>query len=511
MLQVADIQIIKRLFYGKRWSRRRIARELGMSRRTVNRVLAGKSTGGYQKRKARGRPVTSQIEPVIRGLLEKERSAETPRKQRLTAVRIEKILRKEHGFSGGEASVRRAVARVRVSLCDVPSTAMVPLVYEPGIDGQVDFLEADVDYPDGRRRLHFLLVRPCYSTRPFVYHAPAENQVAFLEGMEEAFQAFGGVLHRLWFDNLTPAVKRVLDGWMREPTGRFAAFQAHYGFEAAFCSVGKGNEKGGVENGVGYLRRHALSPIPNVSGDEDLAEILAAWMAEEMGRQPAGRSATIGQMWSEETPSLMPLPATPFAGWPTDTRKVSAFSLISYERNLYSVPVELVGQRLMVKLRARTVEIFSQDRMVAEHRRFYGRGHASFNLQHYLPLLERKVRAFDRAAPVVAARRSWPPGYERLLRVLRTCEGEADGTRSFIEVLRLHASHQDTDLHAAVEQTLEHQVPSVALVRSYLDAIERINSPRASLDSASLSVPLLEVVAPDPSVYDQLRIVEGGQ
>jgi transposase len=482
-----------------------------MSRQTVGRVLAGESTGSYRQQQRRGRPVTGPFEAIVEDLLKAEQARQTPRKQRLTAKRIEEILRRDHGFTGGEASARRVVARVRAAMGDLLSKAMVPLVYEPGIDGQVDFLEADVDYPGGRRRCHFLLVRACYSARPFVYHAPAQNQEAVLEGLEQAFQHFGGVFHKLWFDNLTPVVRKVLEGRARKVQPRFAAFQAHYGFESEFCAPGKGNEKGGVENGVGYFRRHVLSPVPKVSGDASLAEQLAAWMIAEEQRQPAGRPMTISKLWVEEAAVLMPLPATSFTAWPTSTRKVSAYSLVQHGRNFYSVPASYVGQRLTLKQRARTVEIYADDRQVAEHQRHYGRDEVAFELEHYLPLLERKTRAFDRAAPIVAVRKSWPASYEQLLRLLRLREGDADGTRAFIQILKLHSEHRLVDIHAAVERTLTHAAPSLTLVRAHLDGIEREHRPRVPHLADTLSLPLVVVAAPDLSVYAQLSEVEVGQ
>jgi transposase len=505
---MADIQVIKHLHFSKRWSKRRIARELGISRRTVSRALTSESTGRYQMKAPRARPVTGAIEPVIRQLLKEEQARDTPRKQRLTAARIEKILRGENDFTGGEASVRRAVARVHASMGDVLTKAMVPLVYAPGVDGQVDFLEGDVDYPDGRRRCYFLLVRACYSTKPYAYHTPTENQEALLEGLEGSFQHFGGVFHHLWLDNLTAAVRKVLRSRAREVQTRFASFQAHYGFEAEFCGVGKANEKGGVENGVGYFRRSALSPVPEVTGDDDLAAHLSAWMAEEDARTPARRQAAIGQLWAEETAELMPLPATPFADWPAATPKVSAYSLVQDGCNFYSVPVSYVGQRVILKRHARTVELFGDDGPIAVHQRRYGRGEVSFELAHYLPLLERKARAFDRAAPVVAARANWPESYPLLLRVLRSREGEAAGTRAFIGVLELHADHNEADVHTAVRRALTHVTPSLTVVRAYLDNLERANSPREVLTPGSASAPPVTVAPPDVTAYDQLRSQE---
>lgn len=503
---MGDVQSIKHLHHSKGWSKKRIARELGLSVKTVRRVLAGESAGAYHLSQPRARPVTNRIEPVIQTLLEAEVERQTPRKQRLSAAQIEAILRRKHGYVGSAASVRRAVARVRRALADPLAGAMVPLVYTPGVDGQVDFLEGVADYPDGRRRVFFLLVRACYSTKPFVYHAPAESQEALFEGLIQAFAYFGGVFHHLWFDNLTPAVKRVLTGRSRELQERFGAFAAHYGFLAEFCGVGKANEKGGVENGVRYFEGRLLAPIPEVADDEGLAAFVRLWLAEQDARRPVGREHTIGALWAQEVGVLMPLPARPFDACRVVARGVSSTSLVQDGTNFYSVPVRLAKGSVTLKRYARVVELHDQAGLVASHKRLYGRGQVSFQLAHYLPLLERKARAFDHAAPVAAVRASWPASYELLLRLLRTRHGQAAGTREFIQVLYLHEHHALAHVHEAVRQAMLLPEPSLAAVRRLLEPLTGTGAARAPLPrTATAHLPAVEVTTSDIAAYGQLH------
>lgn len=198
MLKVGDIHSIKRLHYSQGWGKRRISRELSIARNTVRDVLSGENDGQYTMKQPRARPVAEVIEPIVRNYLKAELEDPQPhRKQRLTAARIDELLRTQHGFSGGDRTVRRVVSKVRSELADPLQVAMVPLVYEPGRDAQVDFLEADVDYPEGRVRKTFMLVRACYSTRTFAAAVPAENQEALFEALMKSFEHFGGVFHYL--------------------------------------------------------------------------------------------------------------------------------------------------------------------------------------------------------------------------------------------------------------------------------------------------------------------------
>ena len=103
---------------------------------------------------------------------------------------------------------------------------------------------------------------------------PHASQQAFLEAHELAFQHFGGVFGLLRFDNLKSAVQKILRGHQREETQRFIAFRSHCGFQSEFCTPGRGNEKGGVEEEGGYFRRNHLVPLPEARDLEHLNELL---------------------------------------------------------------------------------------------------------------------------------------------------------------------------------------------------------------------------------------------
>src|SRR3954454_3815385 len=103
-----------------------------------------------------------------------------------------------------------------------------------------------------------------------------------------------GVFHRLRYDDLARAVRKILRGHRREETVRFLAFRSHWRFAAAFCTPGEGHEKGGVEGDGGYFRRNHLVLVPRVADLEALnAMLLTACRADE-ARVLDGRSETIG-------------------------------------------------------------------------------------------------------------------------------------------------------------------------------------------------------------------------
>jgi Mu transposase, C-terminal domain len=245
--------------------------------------------------------------------------------------------------------------------------------------------------------------------------------------------------------------------------------------------------------------------VPQVASDEELTTWIRVWMAEQDGRQPAGRASTIGELWAEEVGALMPLPDRRFDASRAATRRVSGYSLVQDGTNFYSVPVHLAGRSVTLKRYAWTVELHDDTGLVASHKRLFGRGQVSFQLEHYLPLLERKVRAFDRAAPVRAVRSTWPASYELLLRLLRARDGDADGTREFIHVLQLHEHHAIAHVHDAVRRSLSHAEPSLAVVRCELERLTGASQPPAPLPGERITrLPTVPVAVGDVGAYGEL-------
>ena len=104
-----------------------------------------------------------------------------------------------------------------------------------------------------------------------------------------AFAHLGGVPARIAYDNLRPAVTRILVGGARTLTARFAALASHYLFEPCFCRPGEGHDKGGVEGRGKAIRLQVLVPIPS---GPTLDGINAALLAQLDARETVRRDGT---------------------------------------------------------------------------------------------------------------------------------------------------------------------------------------------------------------------------
>ncbi len=468
MLEVSQVLECKQLHAQGR-SIRSIAKELGVARNTVRDYLRGERLPGeYTLKEGRPRPVSEALEARVREMLLAEQAASTPRKQRLTAARIGRLLAGE-GLEASASTVRAVVRRVRLDVRDPLEHAFVPLAYAPGEDAQVDFFEGVVDdVEQGRIKTFILLVRACYSGRTFAYVAPNQTREALFEGLMRSFDFFGGVFRRLWFDNLTPAVRKVLEGRRRIEQRAFACFRAHYGFVAEFCAPAKGNEKGGVEGGVKFARHEILSPIPRVSGRAGVQAHCDAWMEREHSRTIRDRERSIGEQWQEESMRLIALPAARFDASLPRTAKVSPRSWISIGTIFYSTPVEWVGREVEVKLDAERVVIRGPHGRCVEHVRSYIRHSVVLDVDHYLPLLRRKHRSLDHALPLQQFMERTPGEWRALLAALRRDVGEVRGAQEFVDVLLLCRTHPLEVVRRAVEDTLRLPQASLGAVRLYI-------------------------------------------
>src|SRR5580704_17905964 len=135
------------------------------------------------------------------------------------------------------------------------------------------------------------------------------TQQAFLEAHERAFAYLGGVFHRLRYDNLKSAVKKILRGQRREETACFIAFRSHWQYESEFCTPGEGHEKGGVEGEVGYFRRNHWVPVPQAIDIADLNRQLLASCREDERRTIVVHEQSEGAELIIERGHLLPLAA----------------------------------------------------------------------------------------------------------------------------------------------------------------------------------------------------------
>jgi transposase len=294
MLRVDQVHVVRHKVLVEGRSQRAVARELGLSRTTVGKYVDQAAPVRKAEAEPRPRPVWAKVATRVEALLA-ESVQWTGGKQRLTATRLHGLLVAD-GHAVGVTSVKAAVAEWKRQRREV----FIPLTYRPGDLAEVDFFEVLVDVAGERRKAWLFLLRLMYSGRDFGWIYERQDQVSFLDGHVRAFAHLGGGPARIAYDNLRPAVTRILVGGARTLTPRFAALASHYLLEPCFCRPGEGHDKGGVEARGKAIRLQALVPIPSGPTLDGVNATLLAQLDARDGVRRDGTHETIGARFAEE-------------------------------------------------------------------------------------------------------------------------------------------------------------------------------------------------------------------
>ena len=466
-------------------SQRAIAKKLGISRQTVKKYGEGDTVPGNRKQYDRlAGVVTADVIKFIESCFEEDKN-EGLSKQKHTAKRIYDRLVKEKNFKGSESTIRRTVRSLR-SAHAVPSKAMMPLSYAPGEAMQIDWGVATVYLNELKTKLNIFSARLCYSCDIFVVAYKAANEESFLEAQQLAFEYFGGIPRRVIFDNAKVGVKEGF-GLYAKPQARYFSFSAHYAFDLDFCNPAKGNEKGLVENLVGYSRRNFLVPVPHMPDIESLnRHLLSSCLEYREKHKIQGRSQTVLEMKSEENQFMNPIPKFRFDTSKTVIAKTDDYSTVRFDKNNYSVPTRYLMQSITIKAKGNNVILMHKNLVIASFERCYASGKTSYRLEHYIDLLERKPRSVKNARPVKDT------VSEELMTWAQLLPG---GNKDMVKLLRLCIDHGQEKILSIKQMIPGGIVPTVDLVRSYL--IPSLPTPVIHLKNE------LEVDHVDLAAYDR--------
>lgn len=292
-------------------SRAQIARRLHVDRGTVAKYADMEDCSPKPKADRR---YGSKIDPyahLVDEWLEADRLL--PRKQRHTIRRVHDRLLAETDYDGEYSTTMRYVHRWREANRGVPDReGYVRLEWAAG-SMQVDFGVARARIAGEMADVHCLVVSLPYSNMRLCVALPGENAECLCHGLMLVFEHIGGVPPVIVMDNATGAGRRNAKGEVAL-TGVFSAFVAHYRLEVRFCNPYSGNEKGSVENAVGFLRRNLMVPPMRAESYGQLSRLLLE-RCDGLARDsycPRLLDVPVAEVFDEERAALMPLPSTAF-------------------------------------------------------------------------------------------------------------------------------------------------------------------------------------------------------
>ncbi|BAC18054.1 hypothetical protein HMPREF0290_0612 [Corynebacterium efficiens YS-314] len=301
-----------------------------------------------------GSKVLDGLDAIIDGWLEDDKTR--PRKQRHTSKRVFDRLVAEYGYTGSYSPVQRCIKAWRQAH-RLPGDGYIELAWHPGT-AQVDFGQADAVIDGQRVTLHILVVTFPYSNMRFVQAYRGETAECVCHGLRTIFDHIGGVPRQLIFDNATGVGRRTGDKVIESKL--FSAFKLHYRTSARYCNPYSGNEKGNVENAVGFLRRNLMVPEPVAV---TLAGLNTTFLAQcqQLALAPHWRKQQpILELFAADVDACLALPGIGFDPVRYETRKADKTGTITVEDNFYLAGPSFAGRLLTVAIRHDVIDILDE-------------------------------------------------------------------------------------------------------------------------------------------------------
>lgn len=458
-----------------------IAEKLALNPRTVSKWM---NQRGYQPRLPGHRPSKlDSYKSDILSMLERHP---------FTAAQVfQKI--QEQGFDGGYTIVKDYVRKVRPRR----NKPYLKLSFTPGECAQVDWGSyGSIRVGSTRRRLSFFVMVLCYSRMMYVEFTVSQTMEHFLGCHQRAFQYFNGVPTRIMVDNLKSAVLKRVTGQAPVFNPKYLDFANYYGFTIVPCGVGKGNEKGIVENGVGYIKKNFLAGLD--PGDFKTVNPAAThWLDNVANIREHGETRKRPKdMFAEE--QLSGLPSEPYdIGTVTQARATSQFR-ITLDTNRYSVPAEYAGTPLTMKVYPDRLCLYHDNKLIARHTRSYDRHQDIEDPDHPKELLQQRRKAKDQKVLMrFLALSSLSEQYHQGL-----VEKNLNTMHHIRQIVGLSEIYSKERVARAMADALEFRAFSCDYIANLLEQRKHFTEPQGALHLTRASDLLeLELKEPDMNVY----------
>ncbi|MFM8509344.1 MAG: IS21 family transposase [Betaproteobacteria bacterium] len=497
---MSTLSKLRRLVLRQDMSVREASRRLGISRNTATKWLkGGQMVEPRYPQRVSGPSILGPYKEQLSQWLKAD-SHRSKRDRRGIKAMFESL--RAQGYSGSRGPVYAFAQRWQQEQGNaVRGAGFVPLSFELGEAFQFDW-SCEYLFIGGLRRRLEVAHTKLAASRAFclvAYYSQAHEML--FDAHARAFACFAGVPRRGIYDNMKTAVDKVGQGKQRSVNARFEAMTGHYLFEPEFCNRAAGWEKGVVEKNVQDRRKDIWREASErrwVSLDElnDWLEQACVKAWGEMSH-PEWVHLTVADVWQDERARLMPAPRA-FDGYVEQPVRVSATSLIHFQRNRYSVPCEWIHAVVSLRAYADSLLVVGPDGRQVRLARSFERDQTLYDWMHYITLIERKPGALRNGAPF----KTMPEPLQELQRQLLRHSG---GDRVMAQVLMGVSLHGLEPVLVAVELALQSGRVSAEHV---LNVLSRLQEQRVPELPAATMLTLKTPPLANLHRYDALRNIQ---
>ncbi|WZL81846.1 IS21 family transposase [Vallitaleaceae bacterium 9-2] len=393
MLTITQIDYIRKLYFDKGLSVEEIHKRTNHARNTITKHLEMEDFNPPKYARTKERK-SDLIRPFVRQILLEDKNKR--KKQRHTAKRIyDRAIQEVPDLClVTERTMRYIVAEEKANIYTEKECFLD--LNHPGGEAQVDFGEIDV-YKDGKliKAHEFVMTFPA-SNAGFCQVTFSETMEAVCQSMEKIFEHIGKVPKRIWFDQMAAACLRQKDvNGNVIPNPRFHAFAVHHGFDIVFCNPYSGNEKGSVENKVGYFRNNLFIPEPVINDINDYNQHLLKRCDKDNQRYHYKiHASTLASLLIQEKKLMHDTNLTPFDYSKEVKYRVYKNGHIKVDSNEYSVSPQHVGEHVIVKFYANELVIYDLHyREITKHVRSFEKDKKYTHWIDFINTIAKRLRA----------------------------------------------------------------------------------------------------------------------
>lgn len=396
-------------------SKRAIARETGLARKTVEKYI-----NEYEKNLVQlGIGSTDEVnrQELIKELTDKPQYSSTSRfKPVVTDKLIERIqyyldenkekrltgLSKQQkkktdiyeallndGFHLSYATVLRTANKLEAKAQE----AYIRQEYVPGNIVEFDWGNVKLETEHGIIRNYQMAVfTAAYSNFRWAKLFPKQDTQCFIEAHSDFFEYTGGAFAQVVYDNMKIAVRKFISKTEKEPTEELLKLSLYYRFKFRFCNIRSGNEKGHVERSVEVVRRKAFSNKDTFASLDEANEYLQQVCEKLNSTVQINSQKSPLDLFLEEKPTLLPTFGK-YEAAKIELLRVDKYSTIMVDSCHYSVPDRLVNKIVKCKIYSNDIIVFFDNEKVAHHKKNHGKFQWIIDVNHYITTLMRKPHA----------------------------------------------------------------------------------------------------------------------
>ncbi len=477
-LSVRKIKEVLRLYYEKGFSTRQIAKSLGIGRSTVHDYLYRSEQAGLSWILAADLDETSlehRLYPPLPCVAQEKRQMPSMeylyqelKKKGVTLQLLWHEYKEANpdGYQYSRFCYHYSQWVRKLDLC-------LRQEYRAGEKLFVDYAGQTMEITDPEtgeiQEVQIFVATLGASNYTFAEATLSQELSSWVQSHVHAFEFFGGVPEILVPDNLKSAVKRPCR-YEPDLNATYREFAEHYGAVIIPARVAKAKDKAKVESGVLQVEHWVLAPLRNRTffSLSELKEAVAEKL-QALNNRPFQKLERTRKLLFEtlEKPVLKPLPVHSYVYAEWKSARVNIDYHIEVDHHYYSVPYQLVHEKLDVRFTDTLVEVFFKGRRITSHLRSYRKG-AHTTLREHMPKSHQKYLEWTPSRLVHWAGQIGPHTQKLVACIIENRPHPEQGYRSCLGLLRLGKTYSPERLEAACARALQMKAYSYKNVESIL-------------------------------------------